>query len=96
MENVSFLTFLNLSTAQLQVVPVIRIHLSRLMGENKEKIVDLVRATGLSRNTVTSLYRETSARIDLDTLDAICRHYGCSVGELLEYTADDETKAAAK
>lgn len=65
------------------------------MGENKEKIVDLLRATGLSRNTVTSLYRETSARIDLDTLDAICRHYGCSVGELLEYTADDEAKAAA-
>jgi len=75
---------------------VIRIHLSRLMGENKEKIVDLLRATGLSRNTVTSLYRETSTRIDLDTLNAICRHYGCGVGELLEYTADDESAVALK
>ncbi|MEM5345790.1 helix-turn-helix transcriptional regulator [Paraburkholderia azotifigens] len=40
------------------------------MGENKEKIVDLLRATGLSRNTVAGLYRETSARIDLETLNA--------------------------
>lgn len=60
------------------------------MGENKEKIVDLLRTTGLSRNTVTSLYRETSARIDLDTLNAICRHYQCNVGDLLEYAPDDE------
>lgn len=59
------------------------------MGENKEKIVDLLRATGLSRNTVASLYRETSARIDLDTLNSICRHYQCNVSDLLEYTPDD-------
>ncbi len=59
------------------------------MGENKEKIVDLLRATGLSRNTVASLYRETSARIDLDTLNAICQHYQCNVGDLLEYAPDD-------
>ena len=75
---------------------MIRIHLSRLMGENKEKIVDLQRATGLSRNTITSLYRETSARIDLDTLSAICRHYDCNVAELLEYTADEKSKASAQ
>lgn len=75
---------------------MIRIHLSRLMGENKEKIVDLLRATGLSRNTVTGLYRETSMRIDLETLNVICKHYGCSVGELLEYTADDELTASPK
>lgn len=75
---------------------MIRIHLSRLMGENKEKIVDLLRATGLSRNTVTGLYRETSMRIDLETLNVICKHYGCSIGELLEYTADDELTAAPK
>ncbi len=66
------------------------------MGENKEKIVDLLRATGLSRNTVTGLYRETSMRIDLETLNVICKHYGCSVGELLEYTADDELTASPK
>ncbi|WP_367281588.1 helix-turn-helix domain-containing protein [Pseudomonas aeruginosa] len=63
------------------------------MGENKEKIADLLRSTGLSRNTVASLYRETSVRIDLDTLNAICRHYRCNVGDLLEYAPDDEAPA---
>lgn len=64
------------------------------MGENKEKIVDLLRTTGLSRNTVASLYRETSVRIDLDTLNAICRHYQCNVGDLLEYAPDVEVPAS--
>lgn len=69
---------------------MIRIHLSRLMGENKEKLADLIRSTGLARNTVAGLYRETTARIDLETLNALCKHYGCSVGELLEYVPDEQ------
>ncbi len=64
------------------------------MGENKEKIVDLLRATGLSRNTVTSLYRETSARVDLETINAICRHYQCNVADLLEYKPEEDTSTA--
>lgn len=69
---------------------MIRIHLSRLMGERKEKLSDLIRSTGLARNTVAGLYRESTARIDLDTLSAICRHYGCAVGDLLEHVEDAE------
>lgn len=72
---------------------MIRIHLSRLLGENKEKLADLIRSTGLARNTVTGLYRETTARIDIDTLNAICRHYNCTVAELLEYVPDEEAQA---
>ena len=68
---------------------MIRIHLSRLLGEHKEKIADLQRATGLARNTLSGLYREDVARIDLATLDAICRHYGCTVGDVLEYQSED-------
>lgn len=67
---------------------MIRIHLSRLMGENKEKLADVIRATGLARNTVAGMYNETTARLDLETLDAICQHYGCGIGELLEYVPD--------
>lgn len=62
------------------------------MGERKEKLSDLIRSTGLARNTVTGLYRESTARIDLDTLNAICQHYGCGVAELLEYVPDTKQK----
>jgi len=67
---------------------MIRIHLSRLMGEHKEKIADLQRATGLARNTLAGLYREDVNRVDLATLEVICKHYGCPVGDLLEYVED--------
>lgn len=63
---------------------MIRCHLSRLMGERKMKIVDVSRETGLHRNTVTLLYRETASRVDLDAIDKLCELFDCEVGELLE------------
>lgn len=69
---------------------MIRIHLSRLLGEHKQKIADLQRATGLARNTLAGLYREDTARLDLATLDAICRHYGCPVEAVIEYVPDED------
>ena len=63
---------------------VIRCHLARLMGERKMKIMDVARETGLNRNTVTLLYKETAVRIDLEAIDKLCDLFGCEVGDLLE------------
>lgn len=63
---------------------MIRCHLARLMGEKKLKIVDVARETGLNRNTVTLLYRETAQRIDLEAIDKLCDLFECEVGDLLE------------
>ena len=52
---------------------MVRCHLARLMGERKMKIVDVARETGLNRNTITLLYKETAQRIDLDALDKLCK-----------------------
>jgi putative transcriptional regulator len=71
---------------------VIRIHLSRLMGEHKEKIADVQRETGLARNTLSGLYQETTTRLDLATLSALCAHYECSIADLLEYVPDASAK----
>lgn len=67
---------------------MIRCHLSRLMGEKKLKIVDVARATGLHRNMITLLYREEAVRVELDAIDRLCKLFGCSVGEMLEYLPD--------
>lgn len=64
--------------------PVIKCNLSRLMGERKLKISDVARDTGLHRNTITLLYQETATRVDLDAVEALCRYFGVSVGEMLE------------
>lgn len=65
---------------------MIRCHLSRMMGERKMKIVDVARETGLHRNTITLLYNETATRVDLETIDGLCRLFRCNVGDLFEYS----------
>ncbi|ELB2046397.1 helix-turn-helix transcriptional regulator [Vibrio parahaemolyticus] len=63
---------------------MIRCHLARLMGERKLRIADVVRETGLSRNTVTLLYKETAQKVDLEAIECLCVLFDCNVGELLE------------
>ena len=65
---------------------MIRCHLARLMVERKMKISDVLRETGLSRNTVTLMYKETAQRIDIEALDKLCRLFECEVADMLEFT----------
>lgn len=67
---------------------MIKCHLSRYMGENKMKVVDVVRKTGLHRNTVTLLYKETANRLELDTIEKLCRLFKCQIGDLFEIVND--------
>ena len=64
---------------------MIKCHLSRLMGERKLKISDIARDTGLHRNTITLLYQETANRVDLETLDVLCKYFNVGVADLLEF-----------
>ena len=65
---------------------MIRCHLSRKMGENKMKIADVARETGLNRSTVTALYNESATRLDLETIEKLCILFKCQIGDLLEIT----------
>lgn len=61
---------------------MIRCNLARMMGERKMRIADVARETGISRATITLLYKETAQRIDLEVVDELCRLLNCEVGEL--------------
>ena len=63
---------------------MIRCHLARLMGEHKMRIADVARETGLSRNTITLMYKETAQKIDLEALDKLCVLFSCQLKDLLE------------
>ncbi len=63
---------------------VIKCHLARLMGEHKMKVMDVARETGLNRNTVTLLYKETAQKVDLDAIDKLCDLFNCQVKDLFE------------
>ena len=67
---------------------MVKCYLARMMGERKLKIMDVARDTGLNRNTVTLLYKETAQRIDFSVIETLCRYFNCEVGELLEVVDD--------
>ncbi|HIE6587271.1 TPA: helix-turn-helix domain-containing protein [Pseudomonas aeruginosa] len=69
---------------------MVKCHLSRLLGERKLKISDVVRETGINRGTLTRLYHETAQRVDLKDLETICRYLNCQVEDLLEIQNDPE------
>jgi putative transcriptional regulator len=67
---------------------MIRIHLSRILGEKKMKMADLSRQTNINAHAISDLYYERAKAIYFDTLDKICEALGCSVSELVEYQPD--------
>ncbi len=69
---------------------MIKCHLSRIMGEKKLRVADVARAVGLHRNAITLLYEETATRVDIDTIDKLCRFLDCGVKDLFEYIPEGE------
>ncbi len=74
---------------------MIRCHLARMMGEHKMRIADVARETGLSRVTVTLLYKETAQKVDLEAIEQICVLFDCSIGDLLELVPNTNNHGVA-
>ena len=62
---------------------------SRLLGERRQSVMDLSRDTGIAYTTAHDLYRGKVKRIDLATLDRLCKHFGVTPCELFEYVAEE-------
>lgn len=63
---------------------MVRINLSRIMGERRLKIADVCRDTGLSRTTVARLYHEEVIKLDLETLEILCGYLDVDISDMLE------------
>ena len=68
---------------------MVKIHLSRLLGERKWNQADLGRRTGIRPNTVSDLYNEFATTIRLEYLESICRTLNCDISDLLEIVPDE-------
>jgi len=58
------------------------------MGEKKMKVIDVARETGLHRNTITLLCKETATRVDFETINKLCKLFECQVSDLFEYQSE--------
>lgn len=63
---------------------MIKVHLSRLLGEKRMKISELAKETGLHRNGLTRLYNEETDGIKFDTLEKVCKALNCDISDLIE------------
>ncbi len=75
---------------------MIRCHLSRLMGEKRVRIMDVARATGISRNMLARLYYDRAKRVDLNDLDKLCKYFGCTVAELFECVSGQPSRSSKR
>lgn len=62
---------------------MIRIMLSKKLGEQRWTQADLARATGIRPNTINDLYHEITDRVNLEHLDLICEALNCELSEIL-------------
>lgn len=71
---------------------MIRIYLSRLLGERRICQAELSRRTGIRAATINELYHELVDRVNLDHLDRICEVLDCTLPELMEYIPNEQRK----
>ncbi|MCM1299964.1 MAG: helix-turn-helix transcriptional regulator [Firmicutes bacterium] len=65
---------------------MIRITLSRKLGELRITQSELSAATGIRQNTINDLYHDVAERVSLEQLDKICEALNCSLSEIMEFS----------
>ena len=68
---------------------MIRILLSRKLGELRWTQADLARKTGIRPTTINYMYHELSERINLEHIDLICEALDCDLSEILVRESGD-------
>lgn len=67
---------------------MIKIHLSKVLGELRINQAELSRKTGIRPTTINEIYHELIERINLEHLSKICKALNCKVEDILEYVPD--------
>ncbi|MCM1275440.1 MAG: helix-turn-helix transcriptional regulator [Lachnospiraceae bacterium] len=65
---------------------MVRILLSRKLGDMRITQSELAEATGIRPNTISDLYHNVAERVSLEHLDKICEALHCDLSEIVEYS----------
>ena len=65
---------------------MIKITLSRKLGELRVTQSKLAAVTGVRSNTINDLYHNVAERVTLEHLDKICEALDCDLSEIVEFT----------
>lgn len=61
-------------------------NLSEILGKKRIKIAQVIKDTGISRPTLTSLYYNNSSGINFDTLSKLCKYLDVKPNDILYYS----------
>jgi len=70
---------------------MIRIYLSKVLGEKRWSQADLARKTEIRPNTISELYNELVDRVNLEHLDIICEVLECDLTDILKYEPNNKS-----
>lgn len=63
---------------------MVKIYLSRLLGERRMSQKKLSELTGIRPNTINEWYNEIAVSLRVEHLDKICEALECSIDDLIE------------
>ena len=71
---------------------MIKIHLSRILGEKRISQAELARQTGIRPSTISEIYNEIAERLNINHIDKICEYLECDITDLIEYIPNKQQK----
>lgn len=69
---------------------MIKINLSRLLGEKRINQKDFSKLAKVRRATINAYYNEYVKRINKEDLDKMCKSLNCQISDLIEYIPDEK------
>ncbi len=75
---------------------MVRILLSRKLGELRWTQADLARATGIRASTINDLYHEIAERVNLEHLDLICEALDCELSDLIVRVPNNDVRTKTR
>ena len=75
---------------------MVRILLSRKLGELRWTQADLARATGIRPSTINEYYHELAERINLEHFDLICEALDCDLTELIVRVPNTDVRVRSR
>ncbi len=71
---------------------MIKINLSRVLGEKRITQKELSEKTNIRRATINAYYHEYIKRINISDLDEMCKFLECKLDDLITYLPDTDKK----
>lgn len=81
---------------------MIRFRLAELIADaqfktgRRIKLIDIAESTGINRMTLSRMTNVRGYGTSTDTIDKLCKYFGCRVGDVAQYVDEADAAPAAK